>query len=251
MKFLGVIPARYHSTRFPGKPLCLIGGKPMIQRVYEQVAQVKEFQEVIVATDDKRIWQVVTDFGGKALMTASSHRSGTERCAEVYTKYKEIYTEHDTYVVNIQGDEPFIQVKQIQELIQYVSDTKIEIATLLHPIKEEAVLCNPNVVKAIITKQQKLLYFSRTAIPYLQKKSFFQHCFYKHIGLYVYKASTLMSLVALPPSSLEEAENLEQLRWLEHGYTMGACITNCESPVAIDTPEDLAVANNLYAKNHF
>jgi len=250
MQYLGIIPARFQSTRFPGKPLCEIGSKPMIQRVYEQAVQVKAFDEVLVATDDNRIFQTVIDFGGKAVMTASTHRSGTERCAEVYASLKTIYPDVDTVVVNIQGDEPFIQVKQIEELLACFSDNTIQIATLIKKINNPNLLNNPDVVKAIISNDKRVLYFSRNSIPYLQNKTFEQHTFYRHIGLYAYKAATLLSLVQLPPSSLEEAENLEQLRWLENGFPVTARITNYESSIAIDRPEDIKLANDFYNKNN-
>lgn len=250
MQYLGIIPARFQSTRFPGKPLSIIGGKPMIQRVYEQAIKVNAFSDVLVATDDTRIFQTVVDFGGKAVMTASSHRSGTERCAEVYASLKKYYPKKDTVVVNIQGDEPFIQVKQIEELIQCFSNNTVQIATLIKKIEDENLLNNPNVVKAIISNETKVLYFSRNSIPYLQNKTFKQHTFYKHIGLYAYKAATLLLLVQLPPSLLEEAENLEQLRWIENGFSIKAHITNYESSIAVDRPEDIILANDFYNKNN-
>lgn len=246
MNYIGIIPARYHSTRFPGKPLCLIGGKTMIQRVYEQVSQVSLFSDVIVATDDKRILNTVHDFGGKAVMTSDLHKSGTERCAEVYRNLANVYPVGNTVIVNIQGDEPFLQSQQIEELISCFDDKSIQIATLIQKIEEEESLSNPNVVKVVVSAFMKAIYFSRSPIPYLQKHAFNQHVFYKHIGMYAFKADTLLSVVEMETSALELAENLEQLRWLENGIPIKIYITRFQSSISIDTPDDLKRANLYY-----
>ena len=239
MKFLGIIPARYASTRFPGKPLADIAGKPMIQRVYEQVAGLLD--DIVVATDDDRIFQAVQDFGGKVVMTSSNHRSGTDRCYEALTKIGGNFD----IVVNIQGDEPFIKPSQIELLKNCFEDEKTQIATLVKPFLADVdfeVLLNPNTPKVILNANREALYFSRSIIPYIRGK---QHTewlnsfvFYKHIGIYAYKSDVLAEITALPQSSLELAESLEQLRWIENGYIVKAGITD-EETIGIDTPKDL------------
>ncbi len=238
MKFLAIIPARYHSTRFQGKPLHIIGDKPMIQRVYEQASKVRAFSEIIVATDDDRIFRCVNDFGGKAIMTTSLHRSGTDRCAEAYSYLLDKYPARDTIVVNIQGDEPFIDPQQIEELLLSFNDSATQIATLVQKIHDTTLLTNPNVVKVAMSLSKKALYFSRLPIPYSSNKTDLRHDFYKHIGLYAYKGDVLLAIVKLSPSSLEIAEDLEQLRWLENDYIIKTYITNYESTISIDTIED-------------
>lgn len=243
MKFIGIIPARYASTRFPGKPLADMGGKPMIQRVYEQVQG--ELDAVWVATDDERIEQAVRDFGGHVVMTSDRHRSGTDRCYEAYTK---VGAEYDI-VVNIQGDEPFIQPGQIRTLKDCFTDPTVEIATLVKPFNPEddfeTVLFNPNSPKVVLNKNREAMYFSRSVIPYVRGKQYTEwlsaHTYYKHIGLYAYRAETLAAITRLEPSSLERAESLEQLRWLENGYRIKAGITEQET-IGIDTPEDMRKA---------
>lgn len=239
MNYIGIIPARFESTRFPGKPLCLIKGKPMIQLVYEQAVKVKEFSEVIVATDDTRILNKVNEFGGKAMMTSHLHQSGTERCAEVFRSLTDTYSINDTVIVNIQGDEPFVQVQQIQELIACFDDKTTQIATLIQKIDKEEMLTNPNMVKVIVSASKQAIYFSRTPIPYLQKQLFEQHIFYKHIGMYAYRGNTLLSIVQFKPTSLELAENLEQLRWIENDIPIKTYVSQFDSTIAIDTPDDL------------
>ncbi len=238
MKILGIIPARFASTRFPGKPLIDIDGKPMIQRVYEQVKKVSIISDVVVATDDERIKNAVESFGGKAMMTSSNHQSGTDRCNEVVQKISEKYD----VVVNIQGDEPFIHPQQIEKICSLFSSENIKIGTLVKKIKLNEELINPNVVKAVIGSNNKALYFSRAVIPYLRNISFEEwvdkNNFFKHIGIYAYRTNILKEITLLPQSKLELAESLEQLRWLENGYTIHALETEYES-VAIDTPEDL------------
>ncbi len=246
MNYIGIIPARYQSTRFPGKPLCLIGGKTMIQRVYEQASRVNVFSDLIVATDDNRILTSVLDFGGKAVMTSHLHKSGTERCAEVYRNLINAYPVEDTVIVNIQGDEPFLQAQQIEELIACFVDKNIQIATLIQTIEDEESIINPNVVKVIVSASMKAIYFSRCPIPYLQKMKYNQHVFYKHIGMYAFKGDTLLSIVDLEPSALELAENLEQLRWLENDIPIKTYITRFQTSISIDTPDDLKKANLQY-----
>jgi len=246
MTFLGIIPARFASTRFPGKPLADIWGKPMIQRVYEQV--VGALDDVYVATDDMRIFEAVEAFGGKVIMTSKRHKSGTDRC---YEAFKKIGKKYDV-VVNIQGDEPFIQPSQIKLLQSCFEDEKTQIATLVKPFDsntEYHILSNTDTPKVVINKNMQALYFSRAIIPFTRNHDFTLwssvHTYYKHIGLYAYKADTLKAITSLPQSALEKAESLEQLRWLENGYTIKVGITN-EETIGIDTPEDLEKALNIY-----
>lgn len=243
MKFLGIIPARYASTRFPGKPLADMAGKPMIQRVYEQVVNVLD--AVCVATDDERIESAVKAFGGNVVMTSDRHRSGTDRCYEAYTKIGKGYD----IIVNIQGDEPFIHPEQIQTLKACFEDHTVQIATLVKPFRPdddfETALFNANTPKVVLNKNNEAMYFSRSIIPYVRGKNYKEwlpsHTYYKHIGLYAYRASALKEITSLPQSPLEQAESLEQLRWLENGYKIKAGITHQET-IGIDTPEDLKKA---------
>ena len=242
MKFIGIIPARYASTRFPAKPLAILGGKPVIQRVYEQVAGVLD--EAYVATDDERIEAVVRAFGGKVVMTSVHHKSGTDRCYEAFTKIGEGYD----VVVNIQGDEPFIQPSQLEAIKACFNDETTQIATLVKPFTPEdgfSALENVNSPKVVLNANMNALYFSRSIIPYQRnadKQEWLAgHTYYKHIGLYAYRASVLKEITSLPQSSLEVAESLEQLRWLENGYTIKVGVTHVET-IGIDTPEDLARA---------
>lgn len=239
LKFIVIIPARYASTRFPGKPLALLGGKPMIQRVYEQVAGVVE--DVVVATDDERIYNVVEAFGGRVVMTSANHKSGTDRCWEAYQKQGE---EFDV-VINVQGDEPFIAHSQLKAIMACFEDEATDIATLVKPFAEEdglAALENPNSPKVVLDKQLRAIYFSRSVIPYLrgvEREQWLKtHTYYKHIGMYAFRADVLREVTSLAQSPLELAESLEQLRWLENGYKIGVGISNVET-VGIDTPEDL------------
>lgn len=239
MKTLAIIPSRYASTRFPGKPLVDIAGKSMIQRVYEKATLAGTIDEVIVATDDQRIYDHVSDFGGKVMMTATRHQSGTERCGEVSALLNSFET-----VVNIQGDEPFIPPEMIDELVfSFQKQSGNKIATLVKPIEETSMLFNPNVVKVVLGKKGNALYFSRQPIPFqrgvLEIDWLNNHTYYKHIGIYAFHRKTLENLVKLPLSSLEQSEQLEQLRWLENGYSISAGITQYESR-GIDTPEDLS-----------
>ncbi|UBM59322.1 3-deoxy-manno-octulosonate cytidylyltransferase [Marinilongibacter aquaticus] len=239
MNIIGIIPARFASTRFPGKPLVDIKGKTMIRRVYEQVQKAKKISDVIVATDDERIVAEIEKIGGRAIMTADYHESGTERCAEVLEKIGQDLKVD--YVVNIQGDEPFINPDLIDELCE-ILDRETKLATAVLKIKESAVLFDPNVVKAVIGENGQALYFSRQAIPFVrgeEPENWLKHAsFYKHIGIYAYRADILKEIVKLPMHRLESTEKLEQLRWLGHGYPIRVCETQFES-VGIDTPEDL------------
>lgn len=243
MKFIGIIPARYASTRFPGKPLADMAGKPMIQRVYEQVKDVLD--AVCVATDDTRIENAVQAFGGRVVMTSDQHRSGTDRCYEAYQKVGQGYD----VIVNIQGDEPFIHPEQIRTIKDCFAGADTQIATLVKPFRAdddfERTLFNPNSPKVVINKENEALYFSRSIIPYIRGKEYTEwlpnHTFYKHIGLYAYRAQVLREITQLPPSSLELAESLEQLRWLENGYKIKVGITEQET-IGIDTPEDMRKA---------
>lgn len=244
IKIIGIIPARYASTRFPGKPLIDIGGKSMIQRVYEQSAKANSLADVIVATDDKRIQEHVVSFGGKVVMTKDSHQSGTDRCFEAIEKFDPAAD----VVINIQGDEPFIHPEQIDIAAKCFSNPEVKIATLAKKLNNNKDLFNPNVPKVIIDKNGNAIYFSRHPIPYMRGKEndTWQdlHTFYKHIGLYAYRTNVLAELTALKQSSLELAESLEQLRWLENGYKIKVEITDYES-VAIDAPDDLKKLENF------
>lgn len=242
MKFIGIIPARYASSRFPGKPLADMVGKPMIQRVYEQVKKVLD--EVWVATDDERILKAVENFGGKAILTSPDHKSGTDRCNEAYIK---IGNEFDV-VINIQGDEPFIQPQQIETLKSCFDSKDVELATLVKPFKKEdgfETLFNPNSPKVMMNKKSEAIYFSRSIVPYIRDVDHTEwldkHTFYKHIGMYAYRTDILKEITLLPQSSLELAESLEQLRWIENGYKIKVGLTDLET-IGIDTPEDMEKA---------
>lgn len=235
---LGVIPARFASTRFPGKPLALINGSSMIQRVFEQVQQSKIVHQIIVATDDHRIYDHVTAFGGQAMMTRPEHASGTDRCAEVAKNFPEA-----SLIINIQGDEPFIQPEQIDLLGEtLLQQPNFEIATLAKRIEYADQLFNPNVVKLVMSHQNSALYFSRHPIPFVRgqaPENWLSHqSFYKHIGLYAFRRSALLQVADLPMAALERAESLEQLRWLAHGFPITVGLTELET-LGIDTPEDL------------
>lgn len=238
-KTLAVIPARYASTRFPGKPLVDIGGKSMIRRVYEQAQKAELVDEVIVATDDARILDHVLDFGGKARMTSDQHRSGTDRCAEIAAAHPEFGC-----VINIQGDEPFIDPREIDEVVQpLVEKTEVVITTLAKKLSDDSVLFDPNVVKVVFDREHRALYFSRSTIPYLRdvpKESWLEQAdFYKHVGIYGFRRQVLLEVAQLNPGILERNESLEQLRWLEAGYAIHVGITQWES-IGIDRPEDLS-----------
>lgn len=250
MKFIGIIPARYASTRFPAKPLAILGGKPVIQRVYEQVYGVLD--EACVATDDERIEAAVKAFGGKVVMTSTAHKSGTDRVQEAFEKVGRGYD----VVVNIQGDEPFIQPSQLEAVKVCFEDETTQIATLVKPFTEAdgwEALQNPNSPKVVVDGRMNALYFSRSVIPYLrgaeEEEWLKRHTYYKHIGLYAYRAEVLKEITRLPQSSLELAESLEQLRWLENGYRIKVGITHTET-IGIDTPEDLEKAEKFLQTHH-
>lgn len=240
MKVLGIIPARFDSLRFPGKPLAMIDNKPLIRLVYDQASLVLD--NLYVATDDSRIEKVVSDFGGKVIMTSIAHKSGTDRCAEALNSIRKTEKYSPDIVINIQGDEPFIKPQQINLLIESFIDSKVEISTLIKKIAGEKELKDPNIPKVVISENGNALYFSRAVIPYIRdisdKKLIETHQFYKHIGIYAYRADILEELSKLKPTSLELAESLEQLRWLQWGYKIRTSVSKWDS-IGIDTPEDL------------
>jgi len=245
MRVVAIIPARYASTRFPGKPLIDIGGKSMIQRVVEQVQTCNVVTEVIVATDDERILQHVANLGMRCIMTSPHHPSGTDRCLEAY----ELSGVQADFILNVQGDEPFVDAEQLNALAQLIARPEVSIATLAKKITDAETLFDSSKVKVVMNAHSQALYFSRQAIPF--NRSFeqavwhSQHAYYKHLGLYAYKPTILKEICALQPSSLEKAESLEQLRWVENGYSIHVAITEIESP-AIDTPDDLKAVLKRY-----
>ncbi|NRB63564.1 MAG: 3-deoxy-manno-octulosonate cytidylyltransferase [Saprospiraceae bacterium] len=247
MKILAVIPARYGSTRFPGKPLIELEGKTIIQRVWERAASIPELDKLLVATDDSRIADHVESFGGEVVMTSADHRSGTDRIAEVAKQYPTFGG-----VVNIQGDEPFVKKDQLQLLIATLMTEGTEIATLARPLTEQLDIFNPNVVKVVLNNKGNALYFSRATIPYIRDSDpsswadLGHHL--QHIGLYAFRRSVLMDVTNLPPSVSETLESLEQLRWLDAGKVIKVATTNAPG-IGIDTPEDLAFAEQ-YIRTH-
>ena len=245
MKYIAVIPARYASTRFPGKPLAVLGGKTVIQRVYEQASFV--LPEVYVATDDERIFSAVEAFGGRAVMTSTNHKSGTDRIQEAVEK---IGTDADV-IINIQGDEPFIQPAQIETLMHLFDNPETQIGTLGKPFETIEATRNPNSPKIVTDRRGFALYFSRSIIPYIrgveQEEWLKQYPFLKHLGVYAYRREVLAEVTHLPQSALEKAESLEQLRWLENGYRIRVGITDMET-VGIDTPDDLTRAEQFLPK---
>ena len=246
MKFMAIIPARYASTRYPGKPLAILGGKTVIQRVYEQVKSVLD--DVYVATDDDRIYSTVTDFGGKAVMTRADHKSGTDRIEEAAEK---IGLDADV-IINVQGDEPFIQPSQIKTLMQLFDAPETQIGTLGKSFESIDAVENPNSPKIVTDNRGFALYFSRSIIPYIRGKErdswFGEYPFLKHLGVYAYRREVLAEVTKLPMSSLEKAESLEQLRWLQNGYRIRVGLTDIET-VGIDTPEDLTRAEEFLLKH--
>ena len=245
MKFVGIIPARYASTRFPAKVLAMLNGKTVIQRVYEQVKDC--FDDLYVATDDSRIAEVVTSFGGKVIMTSEDCKNGTERCFDACCK---LNIDCDV-VVNVQGDEPFIQRKQIESLMACFADERTDIATLVKPFEQAdgwERLSNPNSPKVVLNADNFAMYFSRSVVPYLrgveQSEWLDNHVFYKHLGVYAYRLNVLKEITSLQQTPLEKIESLEQLRWLEHGYKIKVGVTNIET-IGIDTPEDLERAKEF------
>ncbi len=246
-KSLGIIPARYASTRFPGKPLAMLCGKPVIQHVWNRVAGCVD--DLYVATDDERIRQAVEAFGGKAVMTSPNHRSGTDRLREA----AHIIGGNYDVIVNIQGDEPFIEPSQIRAALQcFADDESTQIATLVTTFKAEEgfqAMQNPNTAKVVVDEQMHALYFSRSVIPYMRgvepEQWLSKHTYYRHIGLYAYRPAVLDEVTQLPPSPLEIAESLEQLRWLQAGYIIKVAVTEHGNNIGIDTPEDLERANSI------
>ena len=242
MKFMAIIPARYASTRFPGKPLAVLGGKTVIQRVYEQVSSV--LSEVYVATDDQRIYDCVEGFGGKAVMTREDHKSGTDRIEEAVEK---IGTDADV-IINVQGDEPFIQPSQVETLMHLFDASETQIGTLGKLFESMEAVENPNSPKIVTDNRGFALYFSRSVIPYIrgiERNDWFgQYPFLKHLGIYAYRREVLAEVTCLPQSSLEKAESLEQLRWLQNGYRIRVGLTDVET-IGIDTPEDLQRAEQF------
>lgn len=243
MRFIVIIPARYQSSRFPGKPLALLGGKPVIQWVYENSASV--LKDVWVATDDNRIYEAVQLFGGNAIFTSSEHKSGTDRCAEAARLLAKVI--QFNAVINVQGDEPFVRAEQLENLMScFDGDTKI--ATLVRDIDATEELFNPNRPKVVLDNSGNALYFSRSPIPFVrgneEKNWITSHRFKAHVGMYAYTAETLQEITNLEPGFLEKTEALEQLRWLEHGYRIKTAVTKHQS-IGIDTPEDLYAAELL------
>ncbi len=246
MNILALIPARYGSSRFPGKPLAIVNGKPMIQRVYEQT--VKAFPNACVATDDERIYNAVKEFGGKVVMTSTSHNSGTDRCYEALKNYMQESGETFDIVINVQGDEPYIHPEQLMQLEGCFNDPSVELATLVKRVKDKRELFNQNSPKVILDKDKNAIYFSRTPIPfprdidvtdeYVQNTPYF-----RHIGLYGYRADTLAKICSMPQSFLEKTEKLEQLRWIENGLKIRVAETEYETH-AVDTLEDLEYLNS-------
>jgi 3-deoxy-manno-octulosonate cytidylyltransferase (CMP-KDO synthetase) len=241
----GIIPARFASTRFPGKAMVDIMGKTMIQRVYEQASKSTALDTVVVATDDNRILEHVLAFGGKAVMTAADHPSGTDRCFDALTKLNGDYK----YVINIQGDEPMINPEQINELAAVLQDGTTEIATQMIPVSSHEMLFDRGEVKIVLNDRQEALYFSRMVIPYIkgadEKEWHMHHTYFRHVGMYAYRSDILEQITKLPVSALEKAESLEQLRWLEHGYSIKCVPTTFESH-CIDTPGDLENMLRVY-----
>lgn len=245
MKFTAIIPARYASTRFPGKPLALLGGKPVIQHVYEQA--LKALPEAWVATDDDRIFRAVEAFGGKAVMTRADHKSGTDRIEEAAEKIGI----DDGVIVNVQGDEPFIHPSQIETVCRQFDEPATQIATLGKPFASMEAVENPNSPKIVTDVNGFALYFSRSVIPFVRGKERAEwlaaYPYLKHIGIYAYRREVLREITRLPQSPLELAESLEQLRWLQNGYRIRVGITDIET-VGIDTPEDLKRAEASLGK---
>ncbi len=245
MKVLGIIPARFGSTRFPGKPLAKIHGVTMIERVYRRAKLATSLNDVIVATDDQRIYDHVVSFGGKVMMTSDQHPSGTDRCAEVIAKINVAYD----VVINIQGDEPYIHPQQIDLLVDCFKSGSAPLATLVKQITQVAELDQVNLPKVVIDNSGKALYFSRSVVPFTKpedrSRAVEQGLYYKHIGIYGYRASLLPELAALPKSKLEIMESLEQLRWLENGYSIIIAISDHEN-IAVDAPEDIVLIESRF-----
>ncbi len=249
-KTVAIIPARYASTRFPGKPLALLGGKPVIQWVWENVSAMPELACAVVATDDERIAEAVEGFGGRAVMTASTHRSGTDRCGEVIRKLREEGQTFDV-AINVQGDEPFVRQEQLRSLVDCFADGEVQIATLKTAIHSTAELMSPNNVKVVCDLRGRALYFSRQPLPHVRgvepEQWMEHHPYFKHVGIYAFRTETLEALVRLQQSPLELCESLEQLRWLENGYEIQVKETAVAN-IGIDTPADMALAEQYLTK---
>lgn len=247
---MAIIPARYTSTRFPGKPLALLGGKPVIQWVWENVSAMPELACAVVATDDERIAEAVKGFGGRAVMTASTHRSGTDRCGEVVRKLREEGQTFDV-AINVQGDEPFVRQEQLRSLVDCFADGEVQIATLKTAIYSTAELMSPNNVKVVCDLRGRALYFSRQPLPHVRgvepEQWMEHHQYFKHVGIYAFRTETLEALVRLQQSPLELCESLEQLRWLENGYEIQVKETAVAN-IGIDTPADMALAEQYLTK---
>lgn len=251
MNYIAIIPARFASTRFPGKPLAMLAGKPIVQHVYERVSKV--VAQTYVATDDQRIKTVVESFGGKVVMTSPNHPSGTDRCYEAYNAIRQLSMSScdDDVVINVQGDEPFIAESQLKEVMACFKEPTTDIATLVKPFSPDAgleALKNPNSPKVVVDNNNRALYFSRSVIPYLRNipedEWLEKHVFYKHIGLYAYRSNVLQNITSMPQATLEKAESLEQLRWLAAGMKIRVGVTDVET-IGIDTPEDLKRAERF------
>ena len=241
MKIIGVIPARYQSSRFPGKPLADILGKPMIWWVYQQCLKVRELDEVYVATDDERIFNICTEFGMRVIMTSDQHRSGTDRLGEVATKVS------GDLFINIQGDEPLIEPQMIRDLIGIFDDQSVYYGSLRKQITDEAEIQAPSTVKVVVDKNEDALYFSRSVIP-SNVKDGKPVRIYRHVGIYAYKRDFLMTFIQLPPSELEVVEGLEQLRALENGYKLRVHETQFDS-IGVDLPEHIALVEQAILRN--
>lgn len=245
---VGIIPARYASTRFPGKPLIDIMGKSMLQRVYEQAARSNSLSRVVVATDDERIFEHVLSFAGEAIMTAADHQSGTDRCYDALQQLEGDFQ----YVINIQGDEPFIEPQQIDELAAVLSDGTTELATQMIAVDSYEMLFDKGEVKIVLNENNEALYFSRMVIPFIkgvdEKEWHTRHRYYRHVGMYAYRNDILAQITKLPVSSLEKAESLEQLRWIENGFSIKCVSTKYESH-CIDTPEDVEKVLRIITHN--
>lgn len=246
MNVIGIIPARYNSTRFPGKPLIKIGGKTMIRRVYERCTL--SLENILVATDDKRIKKEVESFGGSVTITSSDHESGTDRCCEALQSFQKSSNMDFDVVINIQGDEPFLDPVALSHLSKIFTDPEMQISTLVMKITRNKDIFDPNLPKVVFDNNGMALYFSRTPIPYIfnteKTKWTGVHTFFKHIGIYAFRKEILFKLTQLPPSSLEKAERLEQNRWLQNGYRINVLETEHDS-ISVDTPEDLQKINGL------
>ena len=242
---VGIIPARYASSRFPGKPLIDIKGKSMIQRVYEQASKSKLLTKVIVATDDEQIFNHVKKFGGQVVMTAAHHPSGTDRCWDALQQLEEDYQ----YVINIQGDEPLIEPAQIDELAAILQDGNTALATQMMAIDSYEMLFDKGEVKIVLNANKEALYFSRMVIPFIkgmdEKEWHLHYQYYRHVGMYAYREDVLKQITQLPVSPLEKAESLEQLRWIENGFAI-KCVTTTHQSHCIDTPEDLEKILHLF-----